>query len=85
MNNYSFLKWIIITVFSLVVSIMLFKLNLNYFAELAKKDEIDLSEEEKTNEEKTIEEETIEENHTEKENVNLIPQDDIGSKTLPKT
>ncbi len=81
LEEYSFLKWFFIAVFSFVASIMLFKLNINYFAEMAKKDDI----EEKTEDflEETEEElsETQETENTQQQNQ---VQNDIGSKTLPK-
>ncbi len=80
--EYTFLKWVIIIIFSFVASLMLFKLNINYFAELAKKDEVDEVDEESLEEstqEEILEDKTIPTDQT----VTSKPQD-IGSKTLPK-
>lgn len=85
LSEYSFFKWVIITIFAFVSSLMLFKLNINYFAELAKKDEVDQIDEideeslEESTEEEILEDKTIPTDQT----VTSKPQD-IGSKTLPK-
>ena len=76
--EYSFLKWILISIFSLISSLILFKLNINYFAELAKKDKIE------TEFEESIEEEINEEEASPVEQPMNKISTDIGNKTLPK-
>ena len=85
--EYSFLKWGVILVFSFVASLTLFKLNLNYFAELAKKDQIE-EESNETNEldesDETMNTENVQELQVSDQSKTNINLDDIGNKTLPK-
>ena len=84
--QYSFFKWIFISIFSFVAALIVSRLNLNYFAELARKDnsEMDNIDSQAELDNPEINETQQAEITEEKESDNPLTQD-IGSKTLPKT